>query len=113
MGKACEIAKKEMKNDEIHLKKLYKKMLTKVKEIPYAWLNGDENQRFWGNLNLTFKYADGEKLIMALKKFAISASSACSSESFDPSYVLKAIQLSDEDAFCSLRIGIGRFTTEA
>ena len=71
-----------MASDEAHIKKLYNKILTRIKErIPHIQVNGDENQRYCGNLNISFAYVEGESLLMALKKYAISSGSACTSES--------------------------------
>jgi cysteine desulfurase len=114
LGKACEVAKREMKNDHDHVTRLYNKILKKVREnITHCQLNGDENQRYMGNLNLSFAYVEGESLLMALKKYAVSSGSACTSESLEPSYVLRAVGVSEDLAHTSLRIGLGRFTLES
>lgn len=75
-------------------------------------LNGDLNQRYSGNLNISFSAVEGESLIMAIKDCAVSSGSACTSASLEPSYVLRAIGVEEDLAHTSLRIGFGRFTTE-
>lgn len=74
-------------------------------------LNGDENERYPGNLNFSFAYVEGESLLMAIKNLAVSSGSACTSASLEPSYVLRAIGTDDEMAHSSIRFGIGRFST--
>jgi cysteine desulfurase len=76
-------------------------------------VNGSLAQRVPHNLNVSFNYVEGESLLMALKDLAISSGSACTSASLEPSYVLRALGLTDELAHSSLRFSIGRFTTEA
>ena len=75
-------------------------------------INGDETQRYLGNLNISFSCVEGESLIMAIKDCAVSSGSACTSASLEPSYVLRAIGVEEDMAHTSLRIGFGRFTTE-
>ena len=89
------------------------------KRIPKLILNGDlvflkwyKNRRLSGNLNISFTYVEGESLLMALKDCAVSSGSACTSASLEPSYVLRALGVEEENAHSSIRIGIGRFTTE-
>lgn len=114
LGAACEIASSELKSDTEYVtqlaKKFYKVIISKV---PDVILNGHPVHRLCGNLNLSFAYVEGESLIMALKHLALSSGSACTSASLEPSYVLRAIGVSEDLAHTSLRIGIGRFTTEA
>jgi cysteine desulfurase len=75
--------------------------------------NGDLESTYAGCVNLSFEYVEGESLLMALKRIALSSGSACTSASLEPSYVLKALGSADEAAHSSIRFGIGRFTTES
>ncbi len=114
LGKACEIAKTEMETESQRLKNLQNIFYTYVmKELPEVFLNGDLDQRIPGNLNLSFAYVEGEGLMMGIKELCVSSGSACTSASLEPSYVLKALGVGEELAHTSLRIGFGRFTTEA
>ena len=76
-------------------------------------LNGDREHRIPGNLNLSFAYVEGESLMMGIRDIAVSSGSACTSASLEPSYVLRALGVEEEMAHTSIRLGIGRFTTEA
>jgi len=88
-------------------------LLDGLKErIPYLVVNGDEEQRYPGNLNVSFAYVEGESLLMGLKDCAVSSGSACTSASLEPSYVLRALGVEEDMAHTSIRYGIGRFTTE-
>jgi cysteine desulfurase len=75
-------------------------------------LNGDLVHRIPGNLNISFAYVEGEGLMMGIKDLAVSSGSACTSASLEPSYVLRALGVEEELAHTSLRLGLGRFTTE-
>lgn len=112
MGIAYKIAKEEMKADNARISKLAKMLWEGISDIPEVYLNGDLIQRIPHNLNVSFNYVEGESLMMALKRIAVSSGSACTSASLEPSYVLRAIGRSDELAHSSLRISLGRFTTE-
>lgn len=113
LGKAAEIAAKEMDADYAKLQKYFDKFYSAVIEkIPHIYLNGDQKQRYPGNLNISFAYIEGESMIMAIKELAVSSGSACTSESLEPSYVLRALGLDEELAHTSIRFGFGRFTTE-
>jgi cysteine desulfurase len=102
-----------MEFDNLHIKRLSDKFYTTIKvNIPDVYLNGDFESRYPGNLNLSFAYVEGESLIMGLKGLALSSGSACTSASLEPSYVLRALGVDEELAHTSLRIGIGRFTTD-
>ena len=81
-------------------------------DIEEVHLNGDATRRLPGALNVSINYVEGESLIMSLKDLAVSSGSACTSASLEPSYVLRALGLSDELAHSSLRFSFGRFTTE-
>jgi cysteine desulfurase len=113
MGEACRVAKEEMKADQEHVEKLSKRLLEGVqKAVPMVVLNGSAEHRYYGNLNLSFSYVEGESLLMALKEIAVSSGSACTSASLEPSYVLRALGVDEDMAHTSIRFGIGRFTTE-
>jgi len=92
---------------------LRKRLLDGLKDIEEVYVNGDLEHRVAGNLNISFNFVEGESLMMALRDLAVSSGSACTSASLEPSYVLRAIGLNDELAHSSLRITLGRFTTEA
>lgn len=113
MGEAARLAKEEMDFELEHIKtlstRLYEKLNANIKDI---YLNGDFEHRYPGNLNISFAYVEGESLIMAVKELAVSSGSACTSASLEPSYVLRALGVDEELAHTSLRIGIGRFTTQ-
>jgi len=83
-----------------------------VARLQHIYLNGDADRRLAGNLNLCFPGVDGEELMVRLRDLAVSSGSACTSASIEPSYVLRALGLSKEAAHASLRLGLGRFTTE-
>ena len=113
LGEACRIYSEEMKQEHNMLSNLKKMMLEGIRnECPDVYLNGSENYRVPGNLNLSFAYVEGESLMMGIKNLAVSSGSACTSASLEPSYVLKALGVEEELAHTSLRIGFGRFTTE-
>lgn len=113
LGEACRLAKIEMKNDHDHIERLSEKFLRAMREeVTHIVLNGAEEARYAGNLNISFACVEGESMIMALKDLAVSSGSACTSASLEPSYVLRAIGVQDDMAHTSLRIGFGRFTTE-
>jgi cysteine desulfurase len=113
LGEAARIAKEEMATDYQHIttlsNRLYNGIMSKAKDI---FLNGDKEQRYPGNLNLSFAYIEGESMIMAIKDLAVSSGSACTSSSLEPSYVLRSIGVGEELAHTSIRFGIGRFTKE-
>ena len=112
MGEAFRIAKEEMQEDNLRIKKLRDKFWNKLKDIEEIYLNGDLDNRIPGNLNVSFNYVEGESLIMAIKDIAVSSGSACTSASLEPSYVLRALGRDDELAHSSIRITIGKYTTE-
>jgi len=86
--------------------------LNNIKDIEEVYVNGDMERRIPHNLNVSFNFVEGESLIMAVKDLAVSSGSACTSASLEPSYVLRALGRSDELAHSSVRITLGRFTTE-
>jgi cysteine desulfurase len=112
MGEAFRIAKLEMATEEARILTLRDRLWNGLKNIEEVYVNGDLDRRVPGNLNVSFAYVEGESLIMALKDLAVSSGSACTSASLEPSYVLRALGLSDELAHSSIRFSIGRFTTE-
>ncbi len=113
LGKACQIAEKEMDAEAVRLKqfrdRFYQKICSELEEVE---LNGDLEHIIPGNLNISFAHVEGEGLMMGIKDLAVSSGSACTSASLEPSYVLRALGVSEEMAHTSLRIGFGRFTTE-
>lgn len=113
LGEACRIAEAEMGAEAERLHALSDRFYGRImKELPEVYLNGDKEQRIPGNLNLSFAYVEGEGLMMGIKDLAVSSGSACTSASLEPSYVLRALGVDEELAHTSLRIGLGRFTTE-
>ena len=112
MGEAFRLARLEMKDDIAKARKLQQRLLDGLKDIEQVFINGDLEQRVPHNLNISFNYVEGESLIMGIKGLAVSSGSACTSASLEPSYVLRALGRSDELAHSSLRMTIGRFTTE-
>lgn len=112
MGEAFRIAKEEMADEMARIQRLRDRLWNGLKDIEEVYVNGDLHQRVASNLNVSFAYVEGESLIMALKDLAVSSGSACTSASLEPSYVLRALGMSDELAHSSIRFSIGRFTTE-
>lgn len=115
LGKAAELAQKELEQRVVHNTKLRDKLIDGILEkIPHVRLNGDRVHRLPNNVNISFRYVEGESLLLTLdlKGIAASSGSACTSGSLDPSHVLLAIGLSHEIAHGSLRLTVGRDTTE-
>ena len=113
LGEACEIAMKEMGTEAKRLAKLQERMLKGLQaKLTDIVVNGDLERRIPGNLNISFAYVEGESLMMGIKNLSVSSGSACTSASLEPSYVLRALGVEEEMAHTSLRIGLGRFTTE-
>ena len=112
MGEAFRIAKEEMAESNAKAKALQQRLLDGLKDIEQVYINGSMEHRVPQNLNMSFNYVEGESLIMGIKGLAVSSGSACTSASLEPSYVLRALGRSDELAHSSLRMTIGRFTTE-
>ena len=113
MGMAYAIAKQEMGAENERIRMLHDRLLKGLQGIEQVFINGHLDQRVPHNLNISFNYVEGESLIMGIKGLAVSSGSACTSASLEPSYVLRALGRSDELAHSSLRITIGRWTTEA
>ncbi|MDL9997271.1 IscS subfamily cysteine desulfurase [Variovorax sp. J22P240] len=112
MGEAFRLAKLDMKEDIAKARALQQRLLNGLKDVEQVFINGDLEHRVPHNLNMSFNYVEGESLIMGIKGLAVSSGSACTSASLEPSYVLRALGRSDELAHSSLRMTIGRFTTE-
>ncbi len=112
MGAACEVARQEIATDAQRITALRERFLNGLRDLQAVHINGDPQHCLPGIMNLSFDHVEGESLMMALKDLAISSGSACSSASLEPSYVLRALGLGDESAHSSLRITIGRFSTE-
>ncbi|SBS38558.1 Cysteine desulfurase [Marinomonas spartinae] len=112
MGEAFRLANEEMAQDCARIQALRERLWSSLSEISGVHLNGDSVNRVSGVLNVGFADVDGEVLLMSLTDIAVSSGSACTSASLEPSYVLRAIGLSDTLAHSSLRLSVGRFTTE-
>ncbi|TDJ43175.1 MAG: IscS subfamily cysteine desulfurase [Gammaproteobacteria bacterium] len=112
-GEAARICRAERDVEHARIRALRDRLWSRLKQVAGAHLNGDEEQRVAGNLNVSFEGVDGETLLVALDDVAVSSGSACTSATVEPSYVLRAIGLDDELAHSSLRFTVGRFTTEA
>jgi cysteine desulfurase len=112
MGEAFRIAGQEMGAERERILALQRRLYAGLQGIEQVFVNGDLERRVPHNLNISFNYVEGESLIMGVKGLAVSSGSACTSASLEPSYVLRALGRSDELAHSSLRMTIGRFTTE-
>jgi len=113
MGEAFRIARAEMGTESERVRMLQQRLLAGIGQIEQVFINGHLEKRVPHNVNASFNYVEGESLIMGIKGLAVSSGSACTSASLEPSYVLRALGRSDELAHSSLRMTIGRFTTEA
>lgn len=112
-GKACELCMQEMEQDAKRLSVLRDKLENALLKLEEAYVNGSKEHRLPHVTNISFKYVEGEGLMMGFNKdIAVSSGSACTSASLEPSYVLKALGLGDDLAHSSLRFGLGRYTTE-
>jgi cysteine desulfurase len=113
LGKACEICREEMAGESDRLRALCERLRRGIMDrLTDTFLNGHPTDRLPGNVNLSFAHVNGDALLMAMKNVAVSSASACTSASIEPSYVLKAMGVSDELAHSSIRFGLGRFNTE-
>ncbi len=112
MGEAYRIAKAEMATENERIRALQQRLLRGLQGIEQVFINGSVDKRVPHNLNMSFNFVEGESLIMGIKGLAVSSGSACTSASLEPSYVLRALGRSDELAHSSLRMTIGRWTTE-
>ncbi|MDO3628905.1 IscS subfamily cysteine desulfurase [Mucilaginibacter sp. BT774] len=111
-GKACELCMQEMESEAKRLSVLRDKLQKSLLVLEESYVNGNIEHRLPHVANISFKYVEGEGLMMAMKDLAVSSGSACTSASLEPSYVLKSLGLSDDLAHSSIRFGLGRFTTE-
>lgn len=113
LGKAADLAREELHQEMVHLRKLRDRLQKGIcDQLAGVKVNGHPTERVPGNLSLTFKDLDGEMLMLSLKDICCSATSACSAAATQPSHVLRAIGLTADEAFASLRFGVGRFNTE-
>jgi len=113
LGKACELCRLEMESEATRLSALRDKLESTLSQMEESYVNGNTQHRLPHVANISFKYVEGEGLMMAMSDLAVSSGSACTSASLEPSYVLKSLGLSDDLAHSSIRYGLGRFTTEA
>lgn len=113
LGKACELCRLEMQDEANRLSALRDKLERSLLDLEESYVNGNQEHRLPHVSNVSFKYVEGEGLMMGIKDLAVSSGSACTSASLEPSYVLKSLGLDDDLAHSSIRFGLGRFTTEA
>jgi len=114
LGKACEIATNSMAEEAVKLSALRDDLKHKImSRLDEVYVNGSEEHRLPGNLNISFAFVEGESLLMGINDIAVSSGSACTSATLEPSYVLKALGAGDDLAHSSIRFGIGRFNTQA
>ncbi|GAA4384129.1 IscS subfamily cysteine desulfurase [Hymenobacter koreensis] len=112
LGKACELARLEMEADTQRISAMRDRLERELLTLEESYVNGSRENRLPHVTNISFKYVEGEGLMMGVKDLAVSSGSACTSASLEPSYVLKALGLSDDLAHSSLRFGLSRFTTD-
>jgi len=112
LGKACELCRLEMESEAARLSGLRDRLESTLNKMEESYVNGNTQHRLPHVANISFKYVEGEGLMMAMSDLAVSSGSACTSASLEPSYVLKSLGLSDDLAHSSIRYGLGRFTTE-
>ncbi|KAK2194507.1 bifunctional Pyridoxal phosphate-dependent transferase/Cysteine desulfurase/Aminotransferase class V domain/Pyridoxal phosphate-dependent transferase [Babesia duncani] len=114
LGAAAKIAGQEMQRDTNHVNSLCARLLNGLQKLEHVSVNGsmEKHQRYFGNLNISFEFIEGESLLMALDNVALSSGSACTSTSLEPSYVLRSLGVEEEVAHTSIRFGMGRFTSE-
>ena len=112
LGKAAELCRLEMEADTARISQMRDRLERELLTLPESYVNGSREHRLPHVTNISFKYVEGEGLMMGVKDLAVSSGSACTSASLEPSYVLKALGLSDDLAHSSLRFGLSRFTTD-
>lgn len=114
LGKACALASESLKDEMSRLAGLRDKLKELIfSQLDEVYVNGSEEHRLPGNLNISFAFVEGESLLMGINDVAVSSGSACTSATLEPSYVLKALGAGDDLAHSSIRFGLGRFNTEA
>ncbi len=113
MGEAFELAGKNLASEQARIRVLRDKLWNGLRDLEQVFLNGHETQNVANYLNVSFNFVEGESLMMALKDAAVSSGSACTSATLEPSYVLRALGLTDELAHSSIRFSFGKYTTEA
>jgi cysteine desulfurase len=113
LGEACAICQREMAEESVRLARLRDRLKDRLlAELDEVYINGSMEHRLSSNLNMSFAYVEGESLLMGINDVAVSSGSACTSATLEPSYVLKALGVSDDLAHTSIRFGLGRFNTE-
>lgn len=112
MGAAFSLSESLREKEQLEILQMREQLWRGIQDLPHVRLNGHAKNRIAGNLNVTFSGLDGDSLLMALHGIAVSSTSACVSMSHQPSYVLKALGSDDEDAYSSIRLSMGRFTTQ-
>ncbi|HEY8670655.1 MAG TPA: IscS subfamily cysteine desulfurase [Terriglobales bacterium] len=114
LGKACAICNEEMPQESCRMAGMRNRLRDRImSNLDEVYVNGSEEHRLPGNLNISFAYVEGESLLMGINDIAVSSGSACTSATLEPSYVLKALGTGDDLAHSSIRFGLGRFNTEA
>lgn len=113
LGKACEIAKLDMWEDSARISKLRTRLEQLLTELPNTFINGSTKNRLFNTTNICFQGNRSETIIKKIPNIAVAMGSACTSAVAEPSHVLKAMGLSDEDSYSSIRFSLGKYTTEA
>ncbi|MBX2989711.1 MAG: IscS subfamily cysteine desulfurase [Bacteroidetes bacterium] len=112
-GEAAKVAQAGMEDESVRTRNLRNRLENGIlTQVPDSFVNGHPMSRLPNNSNITFRFAEADRIMMEMKDVAVSSGSACSSSESEPSHVLRAIGLSNEEAKSSIRIGVGRFTTE-
>ena len=112
MGEAFELAGKNLESEQKRIRVLRDKLWNGLQGLEQVFLNGHPEHNVANWLNISFNFVEGESLMMALKDAAVSSGSACTSATLEPSYVLRALGLTDELAHSSIRFSFGKYTTE-
>lgn len=112
LGKACEVAKLDMWEDSARISKLRTRLEQFLCELPNVFMNGSTKNRLFNTTNICFQGNRSETIISKIPNIAVAMGSACTSAVAEPSHVLKAMGLNDEDSYSSIRFSIGKYTTE-